>query len=306
MSKFLEYRVTIAFVLLCVVWGTTYLGISVALQGHMMPFMLSGLRHVIAGMIFIVYCLARGERLPDWRSILKLGVIGLFSVVGGNALVCWAEQSIPSSLTAVICSLSPIFITLMSLFFFKGFRINWKIIAGLLLGLSGILTIFSKNLNFSLNDNVKMSVIFLVMANVAWALGSIFMKKNKVDSSVFLSIGIQMLLAGIVNCIISFTFEDVTKLQEVNAQGWWALAYLIVAGSLLGFGSYAYVLSHYPPARVSIHNYINTIIAVFSGWLIGNEHIDRFVLLGTFLVLSGVILTNREYAKMSATKVEEK
>jgi drug/metabolite transporter (DMT)-like permease len=294
-----DNKVAIAFGLLCIVWGTTYLGIEVAVKERIPPFLLSGIRHVVAGIIFLLFCLIRGHKIPDFSTILKLGAIGILMIIGGNALVCWAEQFIPSGLTAVICSLSPMFITLMSLIAFKNFSINWKIIAGLLLGLSGIICIFYKSIGLEFNNNTILGIFLIVLANMSWGLGTIFMKKNQVKVNLFLGIGLQMIIAGCLNCMISLGFENLSFLNEVSSKGWLAVVYLIVIGSLVGYGCYAFVLSKYPPSRVSIHTYVNTVIAVLIGWLLGSDQVDIYVLIGTVLVLVGVLLVNREYSKMA-------
>jgi drug/metabolite transporter (DMT)-like permease len=291
--------VGLAFGVLCLVWGTTYLGIEIAVKEHIPPFFLSGLRHVIAGFIFITFCWAKGVAMPNLSQMLKLAGIGVLMILGGNALVCWAEQFIPSGLTAIICSLSPMFITLMSILAFKNFKINWQIIFGLCLGLGGIVCIFFKNLSAVWTEHTTMGVVLLVAANLSWGLGSIFMKKNQLQLNLFMSIGFQMLLAGALNCLIAFLFEDLSQISTISINGWYALIYLIIFGSLIGYGCYGYVLSQYLPSRVSIHTYINTIIAVFVGCLFGSDTLDFFVLLGTALVLGGVVIVNSQYAKMS-------
>ncbi|MFZ4543361.1 MAG: DMT family transporter [Saprospiraceae bacterium] len=294
----------LAFVMLCLVWGTTYLGIKVAIDEHIPPFFLSAIRHIAAGMFFLILSLLRGKRLPDIRSIFKLAVIGFLMIVGGNGLVCWAEQFISSGLTAVICSLSPIFITVLSLLAFKNFSISWKIVVGLLISLFGIVCIFHESISFQRNYNSILGVVLLVFANLSWALGSIFMKKNQVSIDLFLGVGVQMILGGIMNLVISAGFEDIAIVSSISAAGWWATTYLIVVGSLLGYGSYIYVLSQYTPSRISLHTYINTIIAVFVGWMLGGESIDHFIFIGTAFVLLGVILVNREYSRMRFQKAE--
>ena len=294
-----DNKVAIAFGLLCIVWGTTYLGIEVAVKERIPPFLLSGIRHVVAGIVFLLFCLIRGHKIPDFSTILKLGAIGILMIIGGNALVCWAEQFIPSGLTAVICSLSPMFITLMSLIAFKNFSINWKIIVGLLLGLSGIICIFYKSIGLEFNNNTILGIFLIVLANMSWGLGTIFMKKNQVEVNLFLGVGLQMIIAGSINCMISLGFEDLSFLNEVSSKGWLAVVYLIVIGSLVGYGCYAFVLSKYLPSRVSIHTYVNTVIAVLIGWLLGSDQVDIYVLIGTVLVLGGVLLVNREYSKMA-------
>ena len=297
------FRVGLAFTLLCIVWGTTYFGIKYAIK-YINPFMLSGLRHVIAGTIFFSISLFRGDKLPEKQLFWKITKMGLLLIVGGNALVCWAEQFLPSSLTAIICSLSPIFITLMSLYFFKGFRITYKIIIGLLLGLFGIGLIFSKDLSIDLNANVIFALMVLLGAILCWALGSILLKKSPLSLSLFMSLGLQMLIAGTINILISSVLEDNSKLLETDVKGIMALLYLVVFGSLIGYGCYLYVLAHYTAARISIHSYINTLIAVLVGWLVGGESMNEYIILGTLIVLAGLIIVNREYSKLAKVAAE--
>jgi drug/metabolite transporter (DMT)-like permease len=292
------FKVGLAFSSLCIVWGTTYFGIRYAIQ-YIQPFMLSGLRHVIAGLVFFSISLFQGEKLPNKTVLWQVTIMGLLLIVGGNGLVCWAEQFIPSALTAIICSLSPIFITLMSLYFFKGFHINYKIVIGLFLGLFGIGLIFSKDLSITFNSTIILALLVLLVAILCWGLGSILLKKNPLPISLFMSLGLQMLIAGSVNILISGFLEDNSKLLQTDTKGILALLYLVVFGSLIGYSCYLYVLGHYTAARISIHSYINTLIAVFVGWLLGGETMNEYIILGTFIVLTGLIIVNKEYAKMA-------
>lgn len=292
------FKVGLAFSMLCIVWGTTYFGIRYAIQ-YIQPFMLSGLRHVIAGLVFLAISLFRGEKLPNKAVLGQVIVMGLLLIVGGNGLVCWAEQFIPSALTAIICSLSPIFITLMSLFFFKGFRITYKIVVGLLLGLFGIGLIFAKDLSITFDGKIILALLVLLVAILCWGLGSILLKKNPLPISLFMSLGLQMLIAGTINLLISSVLEDNSKLLETDTKGILALLYLVIFGSLIGYSCYLYVLGHYTAARISIHSYINTLIAVLVGWLVGGETMNEYIILGTLIVLAGLVIVNREYAKLA-------
>ena len=299
-AKMLQNRklAILAFLMLCLVWGTTYLGIKVAIDQHIPPFFLSAIRHLAAGTIFLVFSLVNGKKLPDSKGMMRLAIIGFLMIVGGNGLVCWAEQYLSSGLTAVICSLSPVFITIGSLFAFRNFSVSRLIVAGLLTSIFGIICIFHKSISFQVNFDSIAGVVLLVLANLSWAIGSIFMKKNQVHTDLFLAVGLQMIFGGMMNGIISAGFEDITLLGQINADGWWAMLYLIVVGSLIGYGCYIYVLWQYSPSRISLHTYINTIIAVFVGWMLGGEQIDSYIFVGTFFVLTGVILVNHEYTKM--------
>lgn len=295
----------LAFLMLCLVWGTTYLGIKVAIDEHIPPFFLSAIRHIAAGLVFLLFSLMNGKKLPDSRGMIRLAIIGFLMIVGGNGLVCWAEQYLSSGLTAVICSLSPVFITVLSLFAFRNFSISALIVSGFLLSIFGILCIFHKSISFQVSYNSVAGVVFLVLANLSWAVGSIFMKKNQVHTDLFLAVGLQMIFGGLMNGMISAGFENTSLIGEISAAGWWAMLYLIIVGSLIGYGCYIYVLWQYSPSRISLHTYINTIIAVFVGWMLGGEQIDRYIFLGTFFVLVGVILVNHEYTRMRFNGVED-
>jgi drug/metabolite transporter (DMT)-like permease len=297
LEKIKSYSVPIAFAILCVAWGTTYLGISQAVK-YFAPFMLSGLRHVIAGSIFILFCWLKKDKLPEFSMFKQLTYQGILLIVGGNALVCWAELKIPSGITAVICSLSPMLITLMSLHFFKKFKITPMLILGLVLGWLGIVFIFWKGSTLALDSSTIWSILALILAIFSWSLGSIYLKAKPINLSLFMGMGFQMLIAGIINILISSVLEDNSNLFKVDSHGVFWLFYLVIVGSFLGYGCYLYVLKFYPPARVSIHGYVNTLIAVILGWLIGNEQSNIFTFLGAAVVIFGVFIVNREYSKL--------
>ncbi len=292
-------RVSIAFGVLCIAWGTTYMGIKLAIQ-YIPPFMLSALRHLIAGSIFFAYCiLVKKEKIPDGKTLWQLAILACLLIVGGNAFVCWAELEIPSGLTAVICSLSPMLITLFSMVLFKGFYITYKIAIGLLLGLLGVGLIFFKDLDSGSIQEKVFPLLALFFAISCWALGSVLLKKRPLKISIYMSLGTQMLIGGIINLVISWSIEDNHNFWHTPIEGVVGLFYLIIVGSFLGYGSYLYVLQYYAAARVSIHTYMNTIIAVLVGWLIGRESLNEYVIAGTVIALAGVLLVNREYAKLA-------
>jgi drug/metabolite transporter (DMT)-like permease len=292
-----QTKAAIAFALLCFFWGTTYLGIRIALD-YFPPFYLSATRHLIAGLFFVVVAVIQRKNWPNPSEMKRLFINGLLMVVGGNGLVCWAEQTIPSGLTAIICSLSPIFITLMSILVFKGFRITFPIIIGLVLGFAGVLLISYKQITEIKADSFGISVVFLLIATLSWGGGSLFAKRYPTQATL-MTIGVQMLLGGAVNFVISMCIGESPKpVSALLPEAYFALLYLIVFGSLVGYACYFYVLEFYTAARISVHSYINTIVAVLLGWFIHNEQLDIFVLAGMCVTLAGVLLTNREYNRM--------
>ena len=296
-TKSLPTLVWIAFITLCLVWGTTYLGIKVAVK-YFPPFWFSGFRHTAAGLIFLIYGFLRGYKLPNRRDCLRLFIVGCFMIIGGNALLSWAEIYISSSLAGVLSSLAPLFITFLSIFFFKGFRVTWIIIGGLILSIIGIVLLSKPDENLAITEGFTLGIILTFIANLSWAFGSVFMKKYSVDAHVVMRTGVQMVTAGSINLLVGSLFEKV-DVSGVPTEGWLAVVYLIVVGTLVGYTCFVYLLDYISPARLSIHVYVNTIVAVLLGWLLANEHLTWLMFGAMIVILVGVIIVNNEYSKMA-------
>jgi drug/metabolite transporter (DMT)-like permease len=300
-SKKLPIRVWIVFSVLCIVWGTTYLGISVAVK-YLPPFFFSALRHLLAGSIFTIFFLAKGHKIPSWEDILKLSVAGICMISGGNALISWAELYISSSLAGVLSALAPLYITFLSFVFFKGFKATPTIFVGLIISITGIYFLTKTDNPDSIKEGFMLGVVLTILANLFWALGSIFIKKYPVDVNIYLRTGLQMLIGGAVNMLLSLATEPLPNLTNLPLEFWGVLFYLVVFGSLVGYSCFVYVLDYMEPARVSIHMYVNTVVAVIAGWLFANDNLTSVMILAMIVIMVGVIIVNREYAKMSAKK----
>jgi drug/metabolite transporter (DMT)-like permease len=300
-SKKLPIRVWIVFSVLCIVWGTTYLGISVAVK-YLPPFFFSALRHLLAGSIFTIFFLFKGHKIPSWEDILKLSVAGICMVTGGNALVSWAELYISSSLAGVLSALAPLYITFLSFIFFKGFRATPTIFVGLIISITGIYFLTKTDNPDSIKEGFMLGVALTILANLFWALGSIFIKKYPVDVNIYLRTGLQMLIGGAINMLLSLATEPLPNLTHLPLEFWGVLFYLVVFGSLIGYSCFVYVLDYMEPARVSIHMYVNTVVAVIVGWLFANDHLTPIMILAMIVIMVGVVIVNREYAKMAAKK----
>jgi drug/metabolite transporter (DMT)-like permease len=297
-NKSLPLSVWIAFVGISIIWGTTFLGIKIALNDFP-PFMLSAIRHLLAGIIFLLIFYRKGMQMPTRRDWLLCFVNGTLLITFGNGFVCWAETLISSGMAAVICAMTPLYVTLMSIFFFKGFRLNFIILIGLLLGIGGIVLLSLPHLEGKGGELFTGGAIMVTMANLMWALGSIFIKKHPLSIPTYIAMGIQMLFGGINNLMISFAIEPSVNFLHISLDSLEALIYLVGIGSLGGYGCYMYVLKNMTPARASIHTYINTVVAVLVGWLFYKEHLDLQMWISMFIVMSGVLLVNRQYAKMA-------
>ena len=303
-QKSLPIRVWIVFFVLCIVWGTTYFGISLGVQ-YMPPFFFSALRHLLAGSIFTIAFLLRGHKLPSLRDILRLGVAGICMITGGNALVSWAELYISSGLAGILSALAPLYITFLSFIFFKGFRATVAIFIGLIICIGGIYFLTQTDSAQSSKEGFTLGVVLTILANLFWALGSIFIKKYPVDVNIYLRTGLQMLIGGFVNLLLSLFTEPIPNLLTLPLAFWQVMFYLVVVGSLIGYSSFVYVLDYMEPARVSIHVYVNTVVAVVIGWLFANEELTPLMLAAMAVVMVGVIIVNREYGKMAAKRATE-
>lgn len=297
-NKALPPLAWVAFVSVCIVWGTTYFGIKVAME-YFPPFFFSAFRHGSAGIIFLLLYLTQSRQKPSWSDIKHASIAGIFMITGGNALLSWAEKYISSGLAGILSATAPIFITLMSIYVFPNFKVTRKITVGLLVAFVGIALLSKPEDGIQLTFEFWMGFGLAIIANMFWGMGSIYMKKNAVEQHPFLKTGIQMIPASIINIIISLIFEPKPNFAQIDARGWWAILYLIFVGSLIGYLSFVYLTKFMAPARLSIHIYVNTVVAVLLGWALGGDHLTIMTWVALAIIMAGVVIVNNEYARMA-------
>lgn len=191
----------------------------------------------------------------------------------GNGLVSWAEVVVPSGVAAIICSVMPVWVILINVFINRSEIPNWVIVAGVAIGLGGIVLIFSEYLVELGNPRYTWGIVLIFIATFSWSIGSISAKKNSSSQNVFLNAGFQMLLGGLLCLPLSWLFDDwgsITWSREVI----WSLAYLIIFGSLIAYAMYFYVLTHLPVTIASLYAYINPLVAMILGWLVLSEKLN--------------------------------
>ena len=285
-------KALIAWLNVCVIWGTTYLVIRIGV-GHMPPMLFAGIRWVIAGIVFIAFLIWRGRPLPRAGELIHLAVVGLCLIGFGNGLVVFAEQWIPSGLAALLITTVPFFLVGMESLLPQGPRLNAPIIAGLVMGLAGVCLVFGEDIRYLADPDNLAGVAGLLGAVVFWSIGSLYSKYVKVGVHPLMGASIQMLIAGIVLSGIGVAIGELPRLDfEIN--GLLSLAYLVVIGSLVGYSSYIYVIAKLPLSLVSTYAYINPIIALFLGWVVLDEKLNfqiaaaaAVILLGVFIVKQG-------------------
>ncbi len=282
-------RALVAWAAVCLIWGTTYLAIRVSLE-TMPPFVMAGLRWVLAGAIFALALKLSGRRLPPFRLWPALGVTSLLLIGVGNGAVVWAEQFVPSGLTAVIIASSP-FWMVASEGFFGSERVRGQTLLGLIVGFSGIVLLVWPELakGGTSGRGFLAGVIALQMACAAWAVGSSRSKRDGSQGDVLGTTAAQMLIAGVVLLAVATAAGEWHDLHY-SPRSAAALLYLTAFGSIVAYVAYAYALKHLPVALVSLYAYINPIIAVVLGVLLLAEPFSARMGIAAAIVLTGVAI----------------
>lgn len=282
-----EKKVFLAYLCVCIVWGSTYLAIKIGVS-DLPPALFAGIRFVIAGLLMIVFAKVKKLEFPNTiKDIKKISTVGIFLLLGGNGLVVLGEKWIHSGIASLIVAATPLIITIIELFLPNSQKMGTKGWIGLLVGFVGIVLLVLPGSN-SGSVNLK-GLIFLLLATLCWSIGSIYSKSFNSSGSIIPQIGIQMLAAGIGLCIIGISTGEL-YLLKLTSKGLGALIYLIFFGSILGYSSYIYVLQKWPAAKAGTYAYVNPIVAVFLGSIVLNEPISITTIISAVIILGGVFL----------------
>jgi len=289
-------KAIIAWLNVCVIWGTTYLVIRIGV-GHLPPMLFAGIRWLIAGIVFIAVLKWRGKALPKANEIVHLAIVGLALLGFANGLVVWAEQWIPSGLTALLLTTVPFFMVGLESLLPKGPKLNATILTGLVMGLVGVFLIFGEDIKYLSDPDNLVGVIALLGAVVFWSIGSLYSKYVKVDVHPLMGASVQMLIAGIFLSVIGISIGELPRLSfEIN--GLLSLAYLIIFGSFVGYSSYIYALAKLPLSLVSTFAYINPVIALFLGWIILDEKLNFQIAIAAVVIIAGVFIVKQGAARL--------
>jgi drug/metabolite transporter (DMT)-like permease len=279
-----------AFLTVCLVWGTTYLAIRVAIE-TIPPLALTAIRFVIAGLIMGGIALLRGEKMPRDRStLLNLAVIGLLMVGIGNLAVVWAEHWVPSGMAALFVATAPFWMVIIELFRKHGERPTVQSALGMFLGFAGVaLLVTPGGAGPSWNAGFVAGAIAIQIGSIAWQLGSVRSKYHIKHVPLLSSAALQMLFGGIVVGIVSIAIGEPARFA-LNPRTLAALAYLTIFGSVIAYSAYIYALAHMRTSRSSLYAYINPVVAVILGWLILDERLTTLSIVATIVILGGVAL----------------
>jgi len=294
----------LAFGLVYLFWGSTYLGIDIAVQ-TIPPALMCGLRFSVAGVVMLAVCAATGHRiLYSPRQIALSAIVGLLLLMGGNLTLSYAELTVSSGLSALIIAITPLWFLVLDSLLLGDHHISARGKAGLALGIVGLFVLVWPDLQAgSLGRRELIASVSLIGGSFSWALGSVLSKKWQSGMDVFGATGWQVTAAGVGNLLFALVNGDL-KHATWAPRSLAAVGYLVVCGSWVGYTAYIWLLEHVPTSKVSTYAYVNPVVAVFLGWLVLHEKVDRFILAGSAIVVLSVILVTS--AKVREKAVSEK
>ena len=295
-----KHKAYLALVATSIIWGTTWVAMKFGIKG-MPPLELAAVRQFIAGSIFIIFFLFKKEPLPSFHQFKKLLLLAITTFVIANAGSTWSLKYISSGLGALIGALYPLSVVIMEYIFFKDKSINLLTIIGILLGIGGIAFVFYDNAFGVHPTGYLLGLSLAILAMLSWSFSSIMIARKYIKMNPYFGMGWQMLISSIIVAIISFSTEKVIPLSSVSFSAWMAIAYLIIAGSMIAIIAFVYSMKHLNPAIAVLYAYINPIVAMVTGCFFLNEKITATIIIGSLITIAGVYLVN-----FSMRKIREK
>jgi len=296
--------VILAFGLVYLFWGSTYLGIDIAVQ-TIPPALMCAVRFSIAGVVMLAVCAATGRRiLYSPRQIALCAVVGILLLMGGNLTLSYAELTVSSGLSALIIAITPLWFLVLDSLLLGDHHISGRGKAGLALGIVGLFVLVWPELQSGTMGHRELwASISLIAGSFSWALGSVLSKRWQSGMDVFSATGWQVTAAGVGNFIFALLNRDLSRVTW-TPRGIGAVMYLVVCGSWIGYTAYIWLLEHVPTSKVSTYAYVNPVVAVFLGWLILHERVDGFILAGSAIVVLSVVLVTSAKVKQKTVAEE--
>ncbi len=292
MKSKIDLKLVLALTGVALIWGTTYLGIRVAVES-IPAWYVTAIRQTIASLIILIILIKQKElKWIGWSSFKRQILLSILMVVIANGMTTVAEKTIPSGLTSLINATSPLLVFLGCVFLgiqkasLKGF-------IGVFIGFLGIVFIFRDGISDLLDPGYRNGILSLIIAVSGWTIGTIYSKKHSAKPQyIFLNLFYQFVFSAIVQFGLALIFSGNANVNSWKTESIFAAVYLAIFGSVLGYFCYHYALKRVSASEVSILTYFNTVIAIFLGWLILNEHVDLDLIVATVLIIAGVFITN--------------
>jgi drug/metabolite transporter (DMT)-like permease len=286
-----RWKTLLAFAIIYFVWGSTFLAIRIGVR-EVPPLLLAGIRFFAAGIVLYAWVRATGIAPPSRREWLSVTLLAALIFLLDYGLVFWAEQRVPSGITAVMLATIPAFTALAEILILRTQRLTFRLGCALLVGLAGVAVLVSRSVSLGDAPIDRSGAIALVAGAISWSLASVLTRKLSLPRSKIMNSGAQMLVGGILLLLAAAIFGEFKGFhwQAVSSGAWLALAYLIVAGSIIAFTAYVWLIHHESPTKVGTYAYVNPVIAVVLGYFLAGEALGARTIAGTFLVLVSVVV----------------
>src|SRR5271166_5347907 len=303
-----RWQVLLAFTIIYFVWGSTFLAIRVGVR-EVPPFLLAGMRFLVAGVVLYGWMRARGTPSPTAREWRAASLLAFLIFVLDYGLLFWAEKRVPSGIAAVMMATIPAFMTISEILILRTQHMTTRLALALLVGLGGVAVLVSHAISFGEAPIDTAGACALVVAAMSWSVAAALTRRLTLPSAKVMSSGSQMLAGGVLLTVTAALLGEFRsfQVQAVSREAWLTLLYLIVAGSIVGFTAYVWLIHHESPTKVGTYAYVNPVVAVLVGHFLGGETIGARTLCGTLLVLVSVIVITTTPAKKAEAKslVEE-
>jgi drug/metabolite transporter (DMT)-like permease len=302
-----RWKILLAFAIIYLVWGSTFLAIRVGVH-EVPPFLLAGLRFFLAGIAMYAWLRATGTPVPTRRQWIGASLLGGMIFVVDYGCLFWAEQRVPSGIAAVVLATIPVFITLLEILLLRTMRLSVGLAFSLLLGIAGVAILMSNSLSLGQAPIDRAGAAALLLASFTWSIATVITRKTPLPESKAMSSATQMLAGGAQLFILSAVTGEFSKFhpRTVSWNAWFALFYLIVAGSIIGFTAYVWLLHYESPTKVGTYAYVNPVIAVLLGYFFAGEALGARTVLGTLLVLVSVIAITLKPKPSGKPEIPEK
>lgn len=303
------WKTLLAFAIIYFVWGSTFLAIRIGVR-EVPPLLLAAMRFLVAGLALYLWTIARGQRSPTPRQWLSAFFLGSLIFLMDYGLLFWAEQRVPSGIAAVMLAMIPAFMAISEIVILRTQKLTIRLALALLIGIGGVAVLMSHSLNLGGAPVDRSGAVALIIASISWSVASILTRKLPLPSSKLMSSGAQMLAGGILLAFAAAALGEFRNFhpEAVSRAAWLSLLYLIVAGSIIGYTAYVWLIHHESPTKVGTYAYVNPVVAVLVGYFLGGEALGLRVFLGTLFVLASVILittTGMKKKAMAPISVED-
>lgn len=292
------WQTLLAFAIIYLVWGSTFFAIRVGVH-EVPPLLLASMRFLAAGLALYLWMLMKGERSPTLRQWLSASLLASLIFLCDYGLLFWAEQRVPSGVAAVMLATIPVFMALAEIIFLRTQRLTFRLALALLIGIAGVAVLVSRSLNLGGAPIDSTGALALLFAAVTWSIASVLTRKLPLPESKVMSSGAQMLAGGVMLAIAAALFGEFHRFHpaSVSREAWFALLYLIVAGSIVGFTAYVWLIHHQSVTKVGTYAYVNPVVAVIVGYFLGGEALSMRTILGTLFVLVSVVVITTARSK---------